>query len=1001
MKTRSTYYTADKVAAVRRNVERYEWAAEMKRQAVAKADVYVRRGLDFLWGLVPPPSLPRSIAVNQQAGSPVTGKAIDKYGTYPYTSNPLEDPWKLTDPSSGMRFPTNDFGAYYASGLDKHGLFQPELADRSLLVNILYPEKGADWGVDDGFGWYDASSGAWHTFIAYYIHFALWTTIANGAGAIEDALLSLRDAYAATGEPSYARAGLVLLDRIADVYPQLDISRFDASRYSNCHGGSYKGKAIGCIWETELVKPWLLAYDAFFPAVEDPVLVDFISGKATQHQLANPKDGARRIRDHIETNLVRQLYPAVKAAQIRGNMGFHQSALALAAVVMDNGEESGEWLDFVFRSGTYTGETITGGNMLAGLANDIDRDGFGNEAGPQYNYAWLQAFRMIADVLEGYDGYPAVFRYDHPKIRKMMLAFIPLVLAERYTPTIGDSGKTGNPERMLALSDMTKAFALYGEPLAAQAAYMLNGGTAQGLRSDWFAPEPERLAAEIEAVVRRDGPIVWGSDHLSGYGLAVLRDGKAMRDIWCYYGKNSGHGHQDALNIGLHAFGLDLAPDLGYPELANATNEHRFEWVRHTISHNTVLVDQSGQLPHHVGEPLHFDDGAHVKLIDVQAPQVYPQTRLYRRTVALIRIDEANSYALDWFWVKGGDDHRYSFHAAEGEVTTAGLNMREQPSGTYAGADVAFGQRTDGEGGFAYKGSGFHYLRHVSRDEAPASPFSVEWSIKDTWKVLPGESDIRLRLSMVGDVHEAALAEGVPPRNKAGNPEKLAYLIARRSGTDLQSLFGSVIEPYREARSIRSIERARLVCQAVPAAADDALAFKIVLENGRTDYAVCSCRADVDYVVDGKLQFRGYFGYYSEQDGRPVRASLHDADYLAVGGPDGVCRIGGKASLTGEVVRFTETFAIRNEIDIRLHEPFAAEKLVGRTLFVQNDGVRNAAYRIRDAAVPEDGVVRLGIGDATPIRGLLDAGDALRGLEYDIAAGAAVRIPLTTEAEFD
>lgn len=58
---------------------------------------------------------------------------------------------------------------------------------------------------------------------------------------------------------------------------------------------------------------------------------------------------------------------------------------------------------------------------------------------------------------------------------------------------------------------------------------------------------------------------------------AMLAD--TQRDIWMYYGRNHGHGHghQDTLNLGMHAFGLDLVPDLGYPEFADSINTHRWE----------------------------------------------------------------------------------------------------------------------------------------------------------------------------------------------------------------------------------------------------------------------------------------------------------------------------------------------------------------------------------------------------------------------------------------
>ena len=170
-KTRTTLYSQEKVAAARQNIQQLQWAKSMKDAAVSNADKYLAKGLDFLWNAVPGQMLPRSYAVNQSLGSPITGKEIDKYGNYPYRIDPLNDPWKIVDPSSGYKLPTNDFGSYYRSGLDEHGMFQPALADRSLLVNTLYPEKGPTWGVDDGYGWVD-EQGKRYTFIAYYVHWS-------------------------------------------------------------------------------------------------------------------------------------------------------------------------------------------------------------------------------------------------------------------------------------------------------------------------------------------------------------------------------------------------------------------------------------------------------------------------------------------------------------------------------------------------------------------------------------------------------------------------------------------------------------------------------------------------------------------------------------------------------------------------------------------------------------------------------------------------------------
>lgn len=216
-----------------------------------------------------------------------------------------------------------------------------------------------------------------------------------------------------------------------------------------------------------------------------------------------------------------------------------------------------------------------------------------------------------------------------------------------------------------------------------------------------------------------------------------------QRDIWIYYGRNTGHGHKDTLNIGVHAYGLDLSPDLGYPE-ETGSQPNRMEWVSNTVSHNTVVVDKSKQNDIYVGTPIHFDDGDMIDLIDVDAKEVYPQTDMYRRIVAMIKVNDEISYGVDFFRVKGGNDHHYSFHGYEGPVVTEGLNLVPQKDengnfiGTYAGVDTEYGVRpNDDHGtGWDYKGDGFHWLKNVERDTSPGTKFSIDWDIVDGRKVL-------------------------------------------------------------------------------------------------------------------------------------------------------------------------------------------------------------------------------------------------------------------------
>ncbi|MDG0813607.1 OmpL47-type beta-barrel domain-containing protein [Cohnella rhizosphaerae] len=1143
-KTRSTIYTEAKIDAARDNIGLYDWAAAERDSAVARANKLLSKGLDFLWDSVAGQTLPRSYAVNQTLGSPVTGKAIDAYGNYPYRADPVLEPWKITDPSSGYKFPTNDFGAYYDSGLDEHGVFRPELADRSLLVNTLYPEKGPTWGVDDGFGWVD-DNGNRYTFIAYYMHWFDWY---DGSSMVQGALATLRNAYLFTGDLDYARAGAIVLDRAADLYPEMDISFHDRTKYLNSHGNRGQGKAIGSIWETYFIKDLISAYDAFYPMMDDPDLVDYLADKSETYGLTNPKSTGGDIRRNIEDGIIRQVYPAVQSAQIYGNDGMHQSALAMAAVVYDTLPETKDWIDFIFQTGGLLTNPyrITGGNILNSEVANVDRDGSGDEAAPGYNTGWLQNHRLTADVLEGYDLYSQADLYDNPKFKTMFDAYYPLLMSENYVANIGDTAYTGNPYTApLRLNDMLKAYTAFGDPIYAQLAYYLSGNSTDNLHGDIFTANPQQVGEDIAEAIRNYGTLDLPSDNLSGYGFASLRDGKhilldsvpsysfpdmnvsasteayslfpasgtlqldantsgksisftfdvaktdeydvnllpflagsygiyrisidgtpvedydfygtnnnqfvtldrmtltagthtisfanlgknasssnykmglrslqlmneasrnardnlgdrenTLRDFWTYYGRNYGHGHYDTLNLGMHAFGLDLSPDLGYPEFADPLDMHRAQWVINTVSHNTVVVDGRKQAVQWDAEPKHFDDSEQVKLIDVEAPKVYPQTDLYKRTTAMIRVDEHNSYAVDFFRVKGGHDHYFSFHSADAAVATDGLNLVEQPTGTYAGPTVDYGVRVDDMAGSNYQGSGFHYLKNVSRDTSPSGPFSVDWNVKDTWNVFGqgagAGTDVHLRLTMLGDVDDVALAKGVPPQNKPGNPATLPYLIAHRGGSNLVSLFTSVIEPYKEDRYVDEIETVPVKQAGVLVTDHSVEAVKITLTTGRVDYVINALDPTIAYTVDDKLKFTGFFGVYSEIDGKMTTSYLHDGAMLAPIA-DTVAPVTG--AVTGTIEDFTQTLSGSNDITVSANlGGVNPSDLIGKTIVVENDGVRNATYRILGVTDLGSNLYKLDIGEKTLIRSYVDPSNFGAGFVYDIAEDAAFRIPLT------
>ena len=82
---------------------------------------YLRRAHDFdaldfqgLFDLPASQQVPRTFGVTmpQTIGCLACGRRVMEYGNYPYLFDIVRDRWKITCPSCGTVFPTNDFGAY-------------------------------------------------------------------------------------------------------------------------------------------------------------------------------------------------------------------------------------------------------------------------------------------------------------------------------------------------------------------------------------------------------------------------------------------------------------------------------------------------------------------------------------------------------------------------------------------------------------------------------------------------------------------------------------------------------------------------------------------------------------------------------------------------------------------------------------------------------------------------------------------------------------------------
>ena len=1067
-KTEPTIFTYKMREQALVNAEKYDWARSLQKSAINTAQKY----LDYLekyYDLIPAEGIPRSYTITTLQ-SPADMTYICPYcrsdiralhGAYSWVINPVTDPWKIACPECKRKFPSNDFESFYKLGLKGDGTFDRALAyqknqelvdagEDGYLVNELYPEVWKDeklkvpqdkvvtWMVDDGFGW-SPKSGTyggnepvttdpkWAP-IAYYTH-VFWDRNGSTYSVITRAMNDLRQAYLYTGDAKYGRAGAILLDRIADVYDDYDITKISLS-YSHSHGGDYSGKTVGSIWETNVADSLVQAYDAFYPMMDDPQVIKFLSEKAVQYGNPNPKLTGDMIRENAENGVVRSVIDGVKTAKINGNFGMHQYSMALAAVALDTYPETGDAFEWMALPGGESKKSVTdvvygvkynssvknnGGEMLTRYINEVCRDGFGNEVGIGYNMIWITNGIEIADLLHRYGAETKINLYENPKYLKMFNSFIKLNVGQGYAVSIGDSGGTASNSRTSIESTTLRAFNMLKDPKLAQNYYWAMKGNIKDIYIDIFT-DNAGLSKEIQAIVDAEGEYEFESEMLTGYGFSVLRYGDLIPganggsdlrgDAWMYHGRVGGHGHNDALQLGIDAYGFNFGPDLGYPE-ATGYDPNRLQWCSQTISHNTVSVNGESQIGAVGGTPLHFDDAGKVQVMDVDFPEVYSDTDIYRRTVVSVEASSDVSYTVDFFRIKGGKEHTYSFHTQSyNGYTTDDLELVPQVDadgnfvGTYAGADVPLGPDpntllTTGSYELKYT-RGYTWLDNVQRaTNLDDGNFSVNFKQTDFRRSVKNASGLNLKFTALNDwtPSQVGFATGYAPNTSSNKMiPGLDYMLIHRKGKNLDTLFTSVLQPYNGEEYIASMESVAVEIKEGRKSKDDvAKAVKVVLKNGRTDYVIYSTNNQVLYTIDGKFDFRGVIGVYSlSAEGENIYAYVNDGDVIG--------DTTGMAALSGTVADFSAELTSDNYITVALdgEYEFDVEDLAMKYVYVDNvHSNQNGAYRIVSAEKVGENVV-LNLGDVSLVKNYIDNSNPEKGYVFNVQKGQTLRIPMNT-----
>ncbi|MBD3293678.1 MAG: hypothetical protein GF393_12195 [Armatimonadia bacterium] len=816
-KDRSILYPSEMTERARANAATYPWAATITEDIVEAAQPWMAMSDDELWGLMFGSTITRSWMVWSNGVCPACGEDVPMYN---WEIDAIERPWKVRCPHCAEIFPKNDFHAFYRSGLDDHGVFDPESADRSLLFNAEHPDPNDPlhgFGVDDGEGYVDGDR-RWR-FIGAYLIYGQWKQAVLGG------IRSLAAAYVVTGDRAYARKAGILLDRVADLYPTFD---FKTQGLVYERGGS---NGYVSVWHDacEETRELALAYDQVFEGLrDDPELVEFLSAKAEQFGLENPKASFEDIQRNIETGILRDALQ--NRHKISSNYPRTLIAIANMQAILDWPESREAVMglidDFLTRSTAVDG--VTGEKGLANYS------AFGLQSIALFLARWERAMPgFLAEILQ-----------RHPSLHDTYRFHIDTWCLNRYYPLSGDSGwfaaeidqyqgvrfrRPGHPSEYShkdadldpsMFTFMWRLCELTDDPALVQVSYLANDREFAGLPWDLFAEDPSAVQEGVEEVIDRSGaqprpPSV----NKHEWHIAILRSGRdgRRRAAWLDYDSGGGHSHQDGMNLGLFALGLDLMPELGYPPVQfGGWGSAKANWYRMTAGHNTVTVDGTNQA-NAAGRTTLWATGRTIEVMRASAPGMIGGQQ-YERTVGLVDTPVGGCYVLDVFRVVGGSDHAKFMHSHYGHVNTTGLALAP-------GDDYGHGTQ----------------MRNFMADADPESGWSVDWTIEDRYGLLPGDSDVHLRYTDLTTGAEAAIAEAwvVAGIYSSSETAWIPRLMVRRRGeAPLASTFVGVIEPYEGRSSISRIRRLPLQTPHGEAASDANVAVEVRLADGRRDIFV-------------------------------------------------------------------------------------------------------------------------------------------------------------------
>ncbi|HWB97685.1 MAG TPA: heparinase II/III family protein [Bryobacteraceae bacterium] len=879
-KQHSSFFPPHLIETAKANAQKYPWAANMERRLVEAAQPWLKFSDEQLWSFMFGPGITRSHMVWSSGYCPACRRPVPMYD---WKIDALREPWKVRCPHCNESFPKNDFHRFYQSGIDEHGVFDPQRADRSLLFHAEHPSASDplhSFGVDDGEGYVEGGH-RWR-FIGAYLQYGQFRQL------VLDGITKLAAAYTVTGDPGYAHKAAILLDRVADVWPTFDFATqgilYELRRYGGGASG-YVSYSIDSAYEARRLG---MAYDEIFDAIrQDRSLVEFLGGQARRYHLENRKQSFADIQANIEDRILRDVIG--HPLKIRTNFPGVEGTLAIFQTILDWPANRAEVMSAV-------DEIVAASTAVDGLSGEKGLNGYATIA-PRYLGDFLGLYARFDP------GLLKTLVERHPKLRETYRFYVEMWSAgQQYFPNTGDGSpfaqrnaeypalrlheSTGGMDVSPPVSAYTYLWNLFratNDPVYLQIAYKANSNSVRDLPHDIFSADPEGMQKAVESTVARLGsfPKI-GSVDKQEWKLAVLRSRRNpdAGAVWMDYDSVPGsrlksHYHFDALNLGLYK-GLDLLPEFGYPAVQfGSWHTPQALWHKQTAAHNTVVVDGKNQQGGD-GKTTLWADGRQFRAMRASSPGQY-QGRQYERSLAMVNTSEQDFYVVDIFRVVGGTDHAKFTHGTFSTLTPEGLRLEAAPD---------FGQGT--------------LMRHFRVDPDPRPGWSVDWKAEDRYHYLPADANVHLRYTDLTSGAKAYTCESWTVRSATSTEEYwIPTVMTRRQAATgpLASTFVGVFDPYEGSPLLGAIRRLRLETPSGAAYPDANVALEMHLAAGGTDLLVA---ADVEnplgqhpslasdhvlVVKSAEVQLAGEMAWVRrDRSGRITHLALAKARSLRAGG---------------------------------------------------------------------------------------------------------------------